>query len=283
MKALSMARDAADALLLGRTPRLRAFVKRAYCRARDPLGRGRDVRLDAGITVHVPTYFATSAWSGYEEPAMRSCLGWLRANPDSTVVDIGCSVAIYSLAALHASPRARVFAIDPDRVSLKTTAEFCRFADDGRLSLVQGFITDSGGSGAGLDEAVRATKDMLRATRLRSDPTAVRYLRLDRPVPGEAIPRYTLDGLFSGHPAGRPMLVKMDIEGAELLALRGARQTLRGRRPSLLLSVHPQFLPSFQHAVGDVSGLLGELGYVWSVIARDHEEHWWCEPSGPAR
>lgn len=283
MNPVRMARDAADALFLRRNLRLRAIVKRAYCRARDPLGRGRDVPLEAGITLHVPTYFATSAWSGYEVAAMRSSLRWLRANADSTFVDVGCSVAIYSLMALNASPRARVLAIDPDRVSLMTTAEFCRFADTSRLSLVQGFVADTGSPGASLAGALRATQQMLGATRLRSDPTAVRYLRLDSPVPGEAIPRYTLDELLAGHAPERPMLVKIDIEGAELLALRGAGRLLRERRPSLLLSVHPQFLPSFGHTVGDVSALLGGQGYSWTVLASDHEEHWWCEPQGAAR
>ena len=37
-----------------------------------------------------------------------------------------------------------------------------------------------------------------------------------------------------------PDLVKMDIEGAEALAIPGMAQTLREGRPTLLLEVHPQ-------------------------------------------
>jgi hypothetical protein len=42
-------------------------------------------------------------------------------------------------------------------------------------------------------------------------------------------------------------VIKIDIEGAEVVALRGAESvmTAAGTRPVLLVAVHPQFLPEF--------------------------------------
>lgn len=42
-----------------------------------------------------------------------------------------------------------------------------------------------------------------------------------------------------------PDVVKLDIEGAEVHALRGGSQLLDGARPLILLAVHPMFLPEF--------------------------------------
>jgi FkbM family methyltransferase len=269
----------ADKLGLGKRPRLRLFLKHAYCVAIDPFGRGRRMRLDAGVTVRVPTFFATAAWTNYEEHGMRACSEWLSGHPDGVLADVGCSIAIYSLMALQVSPRARVIAFDADNISLKTSAEFCRFSDLSRLSLVHGFLTETHTSGSTLDQAVADTRKALSAPGLSAEPTAVRFLCLDRPLPDEVIPRHSLDGLLLGAVSpGTPMLIKVDVEGAELLVLRGASKLLLMHKPTLLLSVHPQFLPSFEQSKEDVARFLGDHGYRWTLLSTDHEEHWWCEP-----
>jgi FkbM family methyltransferase len=247
----------------------------------DPFDRGRRVPLNIGIALHAPTYFATAAWSDYEEDAMRACLQWLKRHPEAVLADVGCSIAIYSLMALQVSPRARVFAFDSDRISLKTTAEFCRFADTSRLELVHGFVTDLGAPGMTLAKALATTRETLAAPGLQSEPTAIRFLSLNHPQPDEPISRHSLDGLLLGEiPVEVPMLVKIDVEGAELIVLRGATKLLRKHRPTILLSVHPQFLTSFQQTAGDIAAFLGEHGYRWTLLSTDHEEHWWCEAIG---
>jgi FkbM family methyltransferase len=272
-----------DTLQLRKHPKLRILLKRAYCRVIDPFGRGRRVPLNVGIALHMPTYFATTAWSNYEEDALRACLRWLQGHPDAVLADVGCSIAIYSLMALQVSSRVRVIAFDSDRISLKTTAEFCRFADTSRLALVHGFVTDREAPGMTLAKAIAKTREILAAPGLQSEPTAIRYLCLNHPEPDEAIPRHSLDGLLLGELSVEvPMLVKIDVEGAELIVLRGASKLLRKHMPAILLSVHPQFLTSFQQTAGDIGAFLGEHGYRWTLLNTDHEEHWWCEAIGRA-
>lgn len=57
-----------------------------------------------------------------------------------------------------------------------------------------------------------------------------------------------------------PDVIKIDVEGAELLVLRGARQVLAQHRPSLLLGVHPYWLPR-SDSTRDIFDLLESLGY----------------------
>lgn len=57
-----------------------------------------------------------------------------------------------------------------------------------------------------------------------------------------------------------PDVIKMDVEGAELLVLRGAERVLRYVRPYLIVGVHPYWLPKSQKAA-DIFDLLKELRY----------------------
>lgn len=52
----------------------------------------------------------------------------------------------------------------------------------------------------------------------------------------EKVDVVALDDLLSG--AGEPLFIKFDIEGAEQVALQGAVETLRNRRPSLAVSAY---------------------------------------------
>ena len=74
-----------------------------------------------------------------------------------------------------------------------------------------------------------------------------------------AIQTISLDTFCSQvHP--RPNLVKIDVEGAELLVLRGAAKLLSEFCPTIILAVHPYWLPSGQssHQIFD---LLTSYGY----------------------
>lgn len=59
----------------------------------------------------------------------------------------------------------------------------------------------------------------------------------------------------------RLRMIKCDIEGADLFALRGARRTIETHKPVLVVEITPWFLEGFGTKVEDVTGFLRELGY----------------------
>ncbi len=62
----------------------------------------------------------------------------------------------------------------------------------------------------------------------------------------------------------RPDIIKMDIEGAEIFALRGAVRLLRGefgKRPKILLAVHPASIHQYGSTCDELAELVQSLGY----------------------
>jgi len=69
----------------------------------------------------------------------------------------------------------------------------------------------------------------------------------------------TLD-TFCSEVSLRPNLVKIDVEGAELLVLRGAARLLGESHPTIILAVHPYWLPTGQSSQ-QIFELLTRYGY----------------------
>jgi FkbM family methyltransferase len=63
-------------------------------------------------------------------------------------------------------------------------------------------------------------------------------------------------------PAGAPVtLIKCDIEGAELLALRGARATIERHLPSVICEINPWFLEGFGITLAELLAFFTERDY----------------------
>lgn len=60
---------------------------------------------------------------------------------------------------------------------------------------------------------------------------------------------------------GRVDFVKIDVEGAELLVLEGARRTLASQKPKILFEFYYEWTRDFGYAAVDIIGLLTSLGY----------------------
>ena len=79
----------------------------------------------------------------------------------------------------------------------------------------------------------------------------------------------TLDLFFEQHNIDRLDLIKMDIEGAELRALRGGIESIRRFRPVILIELNPDTLERDGCSVRDVVVFLENLGYtIYTVRPR---------------
>lgn len=90
----------------------------------------------------------------------------------------------------------------------------------------------------------------------------------------EQVPEMRLDDLVE-RSGIIPTAVTMDVEGAELLVLHGAAETLAVHHPKVWISIHPD-LGERDYGVipKQVHRFMDQCGYSGEHLATDHEEHW---------
>lgn len=153
------------------------------------------------------------------------------------VYDIGAHVGYYTLlAARRVGARGKVYAFEPLPTNLEYLENHIRLNGLTNVTVVPAAVSDQSGAGAFRRTASRAMGQLVEHGDLQVQMIALDVWQQE-----------------SGHPL--PRVVKMDIEGAELRALRGARNLLGAAMPTLLLATHSAAL---HHACRT---FLVELGY----------------------
>lgn len=182
----------------------------------------------------------------YEPETSRFIADHLR--PGDTFWDLGANAGYHTLMAARAvGPTGRVVAVEPDPGTCDILREQVELNGFANCAIVQAAVSDRVGS--------------TRLVRRASDPRGNALEQIDNPAidnkEGDLIdvPTLTLDDLSGRH--SLPRLIKMDIEGAEVLALPGGRTFLSSpERPErLLVAVHGQEARDFCH------DFLQDLGY----------------------
>ena len=107
----------------------------------------------------------------------------------------------------------------------------------------------------------------------RPECEAMAYRSLANPA---EIPTITIDRAMER--TGRhPYALNIDVEGAELLVLRGAEKVLSdpfGRLHSVWVSIHEDLMVPFGHTPDDVHKFMRDAGWLGQYLGTDHEAHW---------
>lgn len=71
-----------------------------------------------------------------------------------------------------------------------------------------------------------------------------------------------------------PTMITIDVEGAEGHVLRGAINTLKDHKPTIVLSLHPEFLiTQYKEWGAELRGWIKDLGYRETLLDYQHEVH----------
>jgi FkbM family methyltransferase len=252
-------------------------LRKPYHWALDPWGRGILILAGGIAPIRVPTEFVGGSWDTFEPETVRVFAAWIREHPGARVLDVGSSIGLYSAVALFAGTDVEVIAFDSDLASLAALKRLCRHADQRRLRVVHGLLGQTATRIESVENAASATQ---RELDVHPKSSSTRYICLDpngRSPDEAAIPCRRLDDLLPVDDDGmHDLLIKCDVEGAELHVLMGAEKLIERCHPNLLLSVHPEALPHYGHSKQVVSDCLRRFGYDVTCLAIDHEEHWWC-------
>lgn len=85
----------------------------------------------------------------------------------------------------------------------------------------------------------------------------------------ETIGIICLDDFIKSHKIPKVDVIKLDIEGAELAALKGAKETIRRFRPIILLEVNEETCQAAGYPSRTLVDYLSEIGYRFDLILRN--------------
>ena len=193
-------------------------------------------------------------WQGVFEPNERALLRTL-VEPGMVVLDVGAHAGFYSLNASRlVGPSGRVIAFEPSPRERK------RLRLHLRLNRCANVTVEGAALGASSGEGHLFVFDG-RTTGCNSFQLASTVGARQVTVPICTLDQYVADGIVN-----RVDFVKMDIEGAELSALRGAEELFRTRRPTLLCELHDKRTAPWGYRARDIVDLVASWGYRWYSV-----------------
>jgi FkbM family methyltransferase len=187
--------------------------------------------------------------------------------PEDVLYDIGASLGLYTVSAASVLKEGQVIAFEPDpetRISLESNLQRNHLTN---VRLIRWAVSNTPGLVTLYTNGIEGRAPSL--ARRDSQPKPARSIKIKAD---------TLDAAVARDEFPPPDVIKIDIEGAEGLCLRGGSGILSGKfgkRPrAILIEFHPQLLPGFNTSPQEVKGLLEDAGYLptWSQ-PRENQEH----------
>jgi FkbM family methyltransferase len=165
-----------------------------------------------------------------------------------TVLDLGAHVGLHTLLFSRLVGAAgTVRAVEPSPANARLLRQHLIWNQCKNVSVVEAAIGKTRGT---------------NHFRFRTDPTdpAASANSIAYDIGGETVkvPVLTLDDVCSD---SVPDLIKVDVEGAELLVLRGGEETLARAAPVLVIAIHPDALKMLGSTPSELMTFLSERGY----------------------
>jgi FkbM family methyltransferase len=204
---------------------------------------------------------------GFGEPSARAMQALLR--PGDVVIDRGANIGLFTvLAAAQVGNRGKVVACEPSPATME---------------LLRANVDDNGLDWVQLREvALAEAHGRLQMQVFEPGAGDSSFAPADTAAGTEVEVEVTTLDAIAASIAGEVGLVKLDVEGAELRALRGAAGLLQGPRPDFIIELEPEHLTRQGCSVAEVQELFADANYVGYSIA-DRLERLpgaWTRPAG---
>lgn len=181
---------------------------------------------------------------------------------DLVFLDVGANCGLYSLNVARRFPKSHSYCFEPvpsTRELLSANAEHNGLSS--QITIV----------GKALGEEIKPVK------------MTASYSAMDHLIAGDAgnelspliveVAMTTLDTFVRERLLDRVDFIKCDVEGAELLVFKGAREVLESFHPPILLEIEPRHTERFGYAPEELDAFLRSFGYVhWKPAPADKPE-----------
>jgi len=239
------------------------LIKQAAYKALDVITLGRGVARDIGAeTIRFPARWSRYYEADYEPETFR----FFRANlkRGNTVLDIGGHIGLFAVVTARlVGPEGRVFSFEPTPFTRSVLQEVVDLNDCSAIVEVRvEAVSAKAGETVFFDtgDAISNANSLVKTGRSKAEI----------PVTLTSVDEFTQEkGL-------KIDCLKIDVEGAELDVLMGARQTFLEHRPVARLGLHPPFIAQNGQTLEEIWETLA--GYKMRIVF-DYEpatKEWFC-------
>lgn len=220
-------------------------------------------RQIGGEAVRFPARFSRYYEAEYEPETFRFFREQLR--PGGTLLDVGAHIGLFAVVgARMVSPGGKVFSFEPTPFTRSILKEVVRLNGCTDVVEVRGeAVSDRRGKTVFYDTG----EEISNANSL---------VHIDRGKTGIEVDLISIDE-FVKDKGIKPDCIKIDVEGAELDLLRGARETFTTMRPAARLGLHPPQIAQNGQNLEDIWQTLADYKLTPEFEGRKVEKEWFCE------
>jgi len=202
----------------------------------------------------------TGKWEPASWTALQNHLG-----PGATFVDVGAHIGYYSLkAARLVGAGGHVIAVEPNPETIGKLRANLRASAAGMVTVEPVACSDS-----------ETTLDLFAAPRSNTGETSLSRANASHDSPAVTtyhVPARPLDAIIKEAGATRVDAVKIDVEGAEMLVLKGSQETLARFHPVVLVEIVDRQLRAMGTSSKEVYDFFGSHGYAARGTFEDNVE-----------
>jgi FkbM family methyltransferase len=178
-------------------------------------------------------------------------------------LDVGAHIGYFALkSSVRVGEDGRVVAFEPNPRTLETLHANVAASRATNVTIVPVACTDGETTLEFFDASAGGNSMVSSLSRATAGEDAQEFTVRGRPI----------DNVIRELGIQRVDLLKVDVEGAELYVLRGARETLQRYHPAIVIEVIPDHLAGMNTTVDQLFSFLKEMGY---TRGRQFEETGW--------
>lgn len=215
-----------------------------------------DIRMD-GVRFKLDYTFGLHKYQEFGNKHNAGFRYWLQCCRDKSVVfDIGAHIGLYSLPASQViGSNGRVYAFEPSQANCQYLQKHIVYNGCKNIVIEPVLVGKESKDAVSFQENPKA--DAMNAIIVQKNPGLYRNVQRRQ---------IALDDFCYGGQIF-PQVMKIDVEGAEVQAIEGARRLLREKHPIVFLSVHPSRIVLLSETVEKLFRLIRELRYTVKDLA----------------
>lgn len=167
------------------------------------------------------------------------------------LIDVGCQFGIFSYSFLGNDKNKKVYAFDGGIIPYLVTTQIKLINNLDNLYCFNFFIGDD-------NKQIRCSSESLQSLAIPGNDTKQMFT-ID-----------TLCFIFNI----QPDVIKIDIEGSELMALYGSINAIHNYKPIIFIEIHPRFLTMYNNTIHDIVEFFNKIDYeVFDLLGNKVENY----------